>query len=95
MQISLDGYFMRSELELALQLVRRESTKLVKGFKVKLNISRLENEEVSLLLKLRKIKRLLLLMGAGMVRVTRENHSSESVFSQNVGFYAHENAWFL
>ncbi|MBN1951124.1 MAG: hypothetical protein JW801_07960 [Bacteroidales bacterium] len=95
MHISLDGYFMKSELELALQLVRSESKKLGPDFRVFLNIVNLKSEENGFRVNYRKLERFFRLLGSGDISLTGDRMTSAAVQANTVGFYAYENAWFL
>lgn len=93
--ICLDGYFMKSELELALQLAKSESRKLLPGFKIVLDILNLRSSLFKSKTDYKKIERLLKMMGGGIVSVSGQKYTNRNLHSQSVGFYPHENTWFL
>jgi hypothetical protein len=60
----LNGFFMRSEIELAFHLARIESLKLNKGFDALVNIENLKVAHREFKMSINKMKRILTLFGA-------------------------------
>lgn len=97
LNIVLSGYFLMSEVELALHLMKRESKKLQSGFEVTADIRNFKTPmktQESILLRIKKSLRLL---GAGKVSYKKSNfippifyyirsnnkHENLSVFTYN------------
>jgi hypothetical protein len=95
LKISMDGYFQRSELELALHLAKSESRKLHPGFAVSLNIRNLRTSMNVIGVNFSKFRRLLMILGASNFHFIGVNHASSKALNEDVGFYPEENEWFL
>jgi hypothetical protein len=95
LKISLDGYFMRSELELALHLAKRESKKLRKGFDILIDIQNMKSPVNAMDISFSKLKRILGVLGGGRMMFAGINFALEHETHQNVGLYPNENEWFL
>ena len=95
LKIVLDGYFMKSELDLAFQLARQESRKLMPGFDVFVNIRNLNIPNKELLLDFERFERILKIMGGGSLKIVGLENTLSGFMYRNVGLYPYENAWFL
>ena len=95
MKIILDGYFMKSELELALHLAKRESKKLSKGFDILIDIRNVKNPTNAMDISFSKMKRILGMLGGGNLRFAGLDYAYEMQSPETVGFYSNENEWFL
>jgi len=93
--VLLDGIFMKSEIDLAFQLIKNEIKKLEPGYKVLIDIQNLDAGTSALELKFNKYRKMLKLMGAGTVKFL----GLSSLFTQNKveigGDYSYENEWFF
>jgi hypothetical protein len=92
MYINLDGFFMKSELELALHLAYKESKNLLPGFKVIMDISNLRNNKTNSGFNLNWIRHSIMAMGGGLISLTGKNMRFDELYAKTVGFYAYENA---
>ena len=95
LKITLDGYFMKSELELALHLAKKESRKLKQGFDILIDIQNLHSPVNSMDISFSKVKRILGILGGGKMHFAGLNYEIEKPVYENVGFYPDENEWFL
>lgn len=95
LSIKLDGYFMKSELELALYLVKKEITKLIPGFSLKLDINNLNASIKSGGFDRNRVNRIARMLGAGEISYVQINRASSKDVFATVGFYPYENEWFL
>ena len=93
LQIILDGFFMKSELELAVHLAKRESEKLKKGFEVKLNLRNFHSSEYIVETYLIKMKKILSLAGCGSFNYI--GYAPARLAIEIGGFYPYENEWFF
>ena len=91
LKVTLDGFFMKSELQLAIHLVRKESIKLNPGYEILLDIKNLKTDRREL--NFNKLSRLLMKMGGGTILNVGLDYDSEISESNNGGFYPHENTW--
>jgi hypothetical protein len=95
LRLVLDGFFMNSEIELAMHLAKRESKKLKKGYNVLVDITRLNSADKKISHNYSRIQQQLNLMGSGDIKfidMTQESADYKNVF---VGFYPYENGWFF
>ena len=95
LKITLDGYFMKSELDLALQLAKLETKKLMPGFSVLLNVENLNTADEELKLDFERFERIIKLMGGGSLRIAGLDAALFGLKTKSVGFYPYENEWFL
>ena len=93
--VLLDGIFMKSEIDLALYLMKNEIQKLKPGYEVLIDIQNLDSEASTLEGKFNKYKKLLKLMGAGSIRFLGLSSFLAQYSYQNGGDYSYENEWFL
>ncbi len=93
--VLLDGIFMKSEIDLAFQLIKKEIKKLEPGYKVLIDIQNLDAGNSSFEFKFNKYRRILRLMGAGTVKFL----GLSSLFTQNKletgGDYSYKNEWYF
>jgi hypothetical protein len=95
LKVILDGFFMKSEIELAMHLAKRESKKLNKGYDVLVDITKFRSSDKKSILSAGKIQQLLKLMGSGELRFIGMNYAFAETEYLNVGFYPYENGWFF
>jgi hypothetical protein len=95
LKVILDGFFMKSEIELAMHLAKRESKKLRKGYDVLVDITKFRSADKKSVLSAGKIHQLLKLMGSGELRFIGMNYAFAEAEFANVGFYPYENGWFF
>ena len=91
LRIVLDGYFMPSEMELALQLARYESDKLQSGFSVIIDTRNLRTSFDEKELYVKKIKKILTVLGCGNLKFAGRKYAFRQSLYENVGFYSIEN----
>ena len=93
--VLLDGVFMKSEIDLAFQLIKNEIQKLKPGYKVLIDIQNLDAGVFAFEFKFNKYRKMLKLMGAGTVKFL----GLSSLFTQNRvetgGDYSYENEWYF
>jgi hypothetical protein len=93
--VLLDGTFMKSEIDLAFQLIKNEIQKLEPGYKVLIDIQNLDAGNSVLETKFNKYRKMLRLMGAETVKFL----GLSSLFTHNKieagGDYSYENEWFF
>ena len=93
--VLLDGVFMKSEIDLAFQLIKSEIRKLKPGYKVLIDIQKLDTQESVVDFKINKYRKMLKLMGAGMVNFL----GLSSLYAQNNadfgGDYSYQNEWYF
>ena len=93
--VLLDGVFMKSEIDLAFQLIKNEIQKLNPGYKVLIDIQNLDAGASAFEFKFYKYRKMLRLMGAGNVKFL----GLSSLFTQNRvetgGDYSYENEWYF
>jgi hypothetical protein len=87
LKICMDGYFLRSELELALHLTKSESRKLKNGFKVIIDIRNMKTPINVLGINFSKLKRMLTILGAENLHFVGVDYASSKSVSEYVGFY--------
>ena len=87
----LNGFFMRSEIELALHLARIESIKLNTGFDVLVNIENLKVAQKEFDMSYNKMKNILTLFGAGNLHLIEDYTVFTGVIDKTVGLYSYEN----
>jgi hypothetical protein len=68
LSIKMDGYFMKSELELALYLVKKETKKLISGFTVLMDIKNLNSSNTRSHSNKRWVSNLAKSIGAGKIK---------------------------
>ena len=95
LKICMDGFFMKSELELALHLAKRESKKLHVGFDVFIDIRNLKTLTNVMGINFSKLKRMLTILGGGNLQFLGLDYASKESMQENVGLYSHKNEWFL
>lgn len=93
--VLLDGIFMKSEIDLALCLMKKEIRKLKSGFEVIIDIQKMNTGLSPMSFNFSKYRKLLRLMGAGSVQFLGLSHFFEEHRYQNGGYYPHENEWFF
>lgn len=69
LKITLDGYFMISELELAIYLAKTESEKLLPGYQVLMDIKNLKTGTKKPDISFKKLQRMLKMIGGGSLRI--------------------------
>jgi hypothetical protein len=95
LKVILDGFFMESELELAMHLAKRESKKLKKGYNVLLDVTRFHSSEKRISKNYARMNHLLKLMGSGDLKfIDMKQNLTEFKYS-TVGLYPYENGWFF
>jgi hypothetical protein len=96
LKVILDGFFMKSEVELAMHLAKRESKKLKKGYNVLIDITKFHSSEKVFSGNYGRIQHLLKMMGSGDLKFIGMNYNilAETNYA-NVGFYPYENEWFF
>jgi hypothetical protein len=95
LKVILDGFFMKSEVELAMHLLKRESKKLKKGYNVLIDITRFHTAETAFSQNYSRIQHLLKMMGSGELKFIGMNYALEESVNESVGFYPYENGWFF
>ncbi len=95
MTVILNGFFMKSEIELALYLASNEAKKLQRGFEVLVDIQNLKVAHKKYNLGLTEMKKVLKQLGAGNIRISDLNRSFTRHSFNSVGFYPYENEWFF
>jgi hypothetical protein len=95
LRLVLDGFFMNSEIELAMHLANRESKKLKKGYKVLVDITRLNSADNKITDNYSRIQQQLNLMGSGDIKFIDTTHKLADYKNAFVGFYPYENGWFF
>ena len=95
LSVIMDGYFMKSELDLALYLVKSEIKKLTPGFTVKIDITHLCSSGANAQFDTSLINNLTGSLGAGKIKYTGYNTTPARFLKPAVGFYPYENEWFL
>jgi hypothetical protein len=95
LRIEMDGYFMKSEFELAFCLVKEEIKKLIPGFTILINFNNSNSSKIKNQLNIRQINNLARSMGASSVNNIGRNKHSVSNTEAIVGFYPYENEWFF
>ena len=95
MQIVLDGFFMKSEVELAFHLARKESNKLERGFNVLADVRNFKCTPESFGMNLLKLKKILKNMGGGEMKFVGFSYSNPKTITETVGLYPYENGWFF
>lgn len=93
--IMLDGYFMESEIDLTLHLIKSETKKLSPGFGVLIDIHNLDSQDKNLKQNLNIIKNLLKELGSGKFVFKGTEYGTRLNNSNSVGFYPHEIGWNL
>jgi hypothetical protein len=69
LKITLDGYFMSSELELALYLAKTESEKLIPGYLILMDIKNLKTGVKKPDMSFKNLQRRLKMIGGGSLRI--------------------------
>jgi hypothetical protein len=87
LRIVLDGFFVKSEIELAFCLLRIERKKLQPGFDVFVDIENLKYLNVDITITKTKMKKILKLAGAGRIQFARETYSFVDYDKLPGGFY--------
>jgi hypothetical protein len=88
LKIVLKGIFLKSEVELALHLIKTESAKLKEGFRVTLDISKFQSKSTDMMSLHHKIQQL--------VKSHKSFHTASTSLAGNeyseraVGFYPYE-----
>lgn len=95
LKVILDGFFMKSEVELAMHLARRESKKLKTGYNVLIDITKFHSSEKVFSKNYTRIQQLLKMMGSGELKFIGMNYVLTESANDNVGFYPYENGWFF
>jgi len=93
--VLLDGIFMKSEIDLALCLMKNEIRKLKPGFEVIIDIQKMNTGLSPMSFSFNKYRKLLRLMGAGSIQFLGLSHFFGEYEYQNGGYYPHENEWFF
>ena len=93
--ILLDGYFMESEIDLTLHLIREECKKLTFGFGVLLDVHNMDSKDKNIKNSLNKIKKLLKESGSGEIVFKGTEYGTRLNSITTVGFYPHEIGWNL
>jgi len=93
--VLLDGIYMKSEIDLALYLMKNEIRKLKPGFEVIIDIQNMDTGSSAMNLNFNKYRKLLRLMEPGTLRFKDLNHLFGEYEYQNGGYYPHENEWFF
>ncbi|MGD2036150.1 MAG: hypothetical protein PVF73_13885 [Bacteroidales bacterium] len=95
LSVVLDGIFMKSEIELAIYLMKKEIRKLSPGFDVDIDIHNMDVNLSPHQLKVRKYRKILKLMGAGSVRFVGLSYLMAEPVHESGGDYSYENEWFF
>lgn len=91
--VLLDGFFMKSEIDLTLFLAKNEIQKLDPGYKVLIDIQNLDTRVSKLETKLNKYKKMLIQMGAGSVIFLGLSSLFTYYKYEDGGYYSYENEW--
>ena len=94
MQIVLDGFFMKSEVELAYHLAKKESNKLKVGFNVLADVRHFKCSPESFGMNILKLKKVLKTLGSGNMKFVGFNNPLPVKATSSVGLYPYENGWF-
>jgi hypothetical protein len=94
LKIILDGFFMKSEIELAMHLARNESKKLIRGYDVLIDITRFKSANKIFMMSYDRIRKLLKLMGSGEIKFIGINYAQLQTEGASVGFFPYKNGWF-
>ena len=95
LKVILNGFFMESVIELALQLAKNEAEKLKPDFNVFVDIHNLKVAHKNYNLGMDKMKKILKVLGAGNMHLFGSNRSYKRRAGEYVGLYPHENEWFF
>ncbi len=95
LKVILNGFFMESEIELALQLAKNEAEKLKPDFNVFVDIHNLKVAHKNYNLGMDKMKKILKLLGAGNMHLSGSNLAYKGQRREYVGLYPHKNEWFF
>jgi hypothetical protein len=91
--VRLDGYFMKSEFELVICLIKEEIKKLLPGFILSIDIRNSNSSKFNNQLDISQVNNLAKSMGARKVNTIGQNNHSVSKINDIVGFYPYENEW--
>jgi len=95
LKIVLNGFFMKSEIELAIYLARIESFKLKPEFHVLMDSKNLRVAQKNFTLSFHKMKKILTLFGAGSLQFVEPDPIFAEQKYHTVGLYSYENEWFF
>ncbi len=89
LNVVLDGFFMKSEIELAMHLAKRESQKLKKGYHVLVDLTKFRTGERNNYANYERIQRQLRLMGSGELKLVGMNFSLGNFVYDKLSVFTH------
>jgi hypothetical protein len=89
LDVVLDGFFMKSEIELAMHLAKRESLKLRKGYNVRVDLTKFRSNEKRNVLSFERIQQQLKSMGSGNMKFIGANFSLSNIVNETLSVFTH------